>query len=115
VTPLQRVVHRIPVDVLWDDAGDVDASRERWLSKPSLHEMLQRHPVEFYVADIGHPLRRVDAAKCYEFWKTEVANHLVDDPEKSFHLEAFPGEYAYLASEWSGNIPTPIILLETHH
>jgi hypothetical protein len=115
VTPMQRLVHRIPLDVLWDDEGEVDASRERWLSKSLLREMLQKYPVEFVVADVGHPLRRIDVAMCYSFWSREVCNHLVDDPAAGFRLEAYRGDYAYIASEWSGNIHTPIVLLEKYH
>lgn len=55
-----RTVNRIPLDRLWDADGDIEASRVRWLSKPALCEMLRICPVEFYVADIGHPLQRVD-------------------------------------------------------
>jgi hypothetical protein len=109
-----RIVHRVPVDRLWDENGDLEASRERWLTKPALREMLRRHPVEFFVANVGDPLRRVDAAKCYGFWKSEAKLHVVDNPDE-FYLEDFPGEYAYVASEWSGRIQTPIILLEMHY
>lgn len=40
---------------------------------------------------------------------------MVEDPDSGFQLNDFPGEYAYLASEWSGGIQTPIVLLEMHH
>jgi hypothetical protein len=80
-----------------------------------LIDLLRRCAVEFYVADVGHPLLRIDVTKCFDFWQNEVKAHLVDDPECGFSLENFPGEYAYLASEWSGQIQTPIILLEKHH
>lgn len=113
--PSLRTVNQIPLVRLWDDDGDIEAIRERWLSMASLLEMLRRYPVEFYVADIGYPLQRVDVAKCYDFWKSEVKSHLVNEPESGFQLEDFPGEYAYLASEWSGEIQTPIVLLEKHH
>lgn len=115
VVPLQRLIARIPLDVLWDEDGEIDAIRERWLSTPDLRAMLQQYPVEFFVADVGYPLRRVGVKKCYDFWKSEVANHLVQDPEVGFHIETFPGNYAYVASEWSGSIETPIVLLEKHH
>ena len=113
--PSMRTVNQMPLDHLWGEDGEIEATRERWLSERALCEMLQKHPVEFYVADIGHPLRRVDVAKCYDFWKSEVRTHVVDAPESGFRLDAFPGEYAYVASEWSGGLQTPIVLLEKHH
>jgi hypothetical protein len=115
MTPSLTIVNCIPLDRLWDEDGAIVASRERWLSKQALREMLQQYPVEFYVADIGHRLRRVDITKCYDFWKSEAEAHVVDDPNSGFRLEDFPGEYVYVASEWSGQIQTPIVLLEKHH
>ena len=110
-----RKVVQMPLDRLWDENGDIEASRERWLSKSSLTELLRKHRVEFVIADIGHPLRRVDIAKCYDFWKSDVKAHLVDDPESGFYREDFPDEFAYIASEWSGEIQTTIVLLEKQH
>jgi len=110
-----RIVTRLPLDRLWDDDGDIAAQRERYLSRPLLREMLRQHPVEFYVANIGSPLRRIDVGHCYEFWKSEAAANLVDEPDAGFCLEDFPGQFAYVSSEWSREIQTPIVLLEKHH
>lgn len=113
--PSTRIVTRLPLDRLWDDDGDIAAQRERYLSRPLLREMLRQHPVEFYVADIGRPLRRIDVESCYQFWKSEAAANVVDDPDAGFRLEDFPGQFAYVSSEWSGEIQTPIVLLEKQH
>jgi hypothetical protein len=113
--PPQRTVTHLSVGSVSDDKGDVEARRERFLSKEALRELLRRHPVAFVVADVGTPFKRVEVRKCYEFWKFEVEAHIVDDPDSGFRLEDFPGEYAYVASEWSGQIQTPIVLLEKHH
>lgn len=110
-----RIVTRIPLDTLWDEEGEVAATRSRSLSQSDLTEMLRKYPVEFYVADMGHSLRRVEVHKCYSFWKSEVKAHLVNDPDGKIILENYPGEYAYLASEWSGEIQVPIVLLEKRH
>lgn len=110
-----RIVTRLPLDRLWNDDGDIAAQRERYLPRLLLRELLRQYPVEFYVADIGSPLRRVDVGNCYQFWKSEAAANVVDDPESGFRLEDFPGQFAYVSSEWSGEIQTPIVLLEKHH
>jgi len=110
-----RIVTRLPLDRLWDDDGDIAAHRERYLSRALLREMLRKYAVEFYLADIGSPLRRVDVKECYKFWKSEAAANVVDEPEAGFRLEDFPGQFAYVSSEWSGEIQTPIVLLEKHH
>jgi hypothetical protein len=112
----RRIVTLIPIERLYDEAGYIEARRERWLSKALLRDLLRRHPVEFLVANVGFPLQRIKVAKCYEFWKTEVMAHIVDNlDDPTFRLEDFPGEYAYVASEWSGEIQTPIVLLEKYH
>ncbi len=108
-------VLRIPMERLIDDTGDLGADRRRWLSKRALGELLRQSPVEFLLADVGTPLRRVDISKCSEFWEAEAEAHIVNDPDSGFRLEDFPDGYAYVASEWSGGIKTPIVLLEKHH
>jgi hypothetical protein len=115
MVPSLRVVDRLPVEVIWDEEGEVDASRERMLSMEDLSEMLRNYPVEFYIADVGHRFKRVEIPKCYEFWKSEVKAHLVSDPNTRINPESFPGQYCYIASEWSGRIQSPIVLLEKQH
>jgi len=110
-----RSVNQMPLTQLWNEHGDIDARRKRWLTKSALREMLRKHRIEFYVAEMGRPLRRVDVAKCYDFWKSEAEVHVVEDPDVEFRPEDFPGEYAYVASDWSAKMRTPIVLLEKHH
>jgi hypothetical protein len=110
-----KIVTGIPLIGLWDEEGEVIASRERYLSPDQVKELLRLYPVEFIVADVGLPLKRIAVHKCYEFWKSEAQRRLVVNPEGCFDLDAFPGHYAYVASEWSGKIQTPIILLEMYH
>ncbi len=76
--------------------------------------MLKIHPVEFIVADLGAPLKRIPVDKCYEFWEREVKRHLLI-PRSRVDRSKLNDEYSYLASEWSGNIEVPIVLLEKIH
>lgn len=110
-----RTVTRLPLEELWNEHGDVDARRKRWLTKSALREILRKQRVEFYVAIIGRPLRHVSLARCYDFWKSEAETHVVEDPDLEFQIADYPGEYAYVASEWTGAKRTRIVLLEKHH
>jgi len=74
-------------------------------------EMLRSHAVEFMVAEPGAPLTRIAVDKCYEFWESEVKRHLLS-PYGKVDRSNIPDEYGYLASEWSGYIEVPIVLLE---
>ena len=107
----ERIVTKIPLESIWTDEGQVDASRERYLSPAELTEMLKIQHVEFIVADPGAPLKRIPADKCYEFWESEVKRHLLS-PHGKVDRSRLPDEYGYLASEWSGHIDGPIVLLE---
>ena len=70
--------------------------------------------VEFIVADLGAPLKRVSVDKCYEFWESEVRRHLLN-PHTKVDRSRLTDEYGYLASEWSGDFEVPIVLLEKIH
>jgi hypothetical protein len=113
--PSKRAVIEIPMKEIWDQEGVIEATRDRYLSADDLKNMLKKFPVEFVIANAGDRLKSIPVYKCYEFWKSEVKSHLVSCPDEPFRLEDFPGEYAYLASEWSGEIQTPIVLLEKYH
>jgi hypothetical protein len=107
-------VTRIPLEFIWTDEEQIDASRKRYLSPTDLTEMLKVHPVEFFVADPGAPLKRIPVDKCYEFWESEVKRHLLS-PHGKVDRSNMPDEYGYVASEWSGHVEVPIVLLEKIH
>src|SRR5689334_24836427 len=110
----EKIVTKIPLESIWTDEEQIDASRARYLTAAEVTEMLKLHPVEFIVADVGGPLKRIPVEKCYEFWKSEVKRHLLN-PHGQLDRSALPDEYGYLASEWSGQIEVPIVLLEKVH
>jgi len=56
-------------------------------------------------------LKRISVDKCYEFWESEVKHHLLN-PHGKVDWSRVSDEYGYLASEWSGHIEVPIVLLE---
>lgn len=110
----ERIVTTIPLDFIWTDEAQVEASRERYLTPNELTEILKLHPVEFIVADPGAPLKRISVDKCYEFWEEEVKGRLLS-PHGKVDRSRLRDEDVYLASEWSGNIEVPIVLLEKIH
>jgi sugar lactone lactonase YvrE len=110
----ERIVTAIPLEFIWTDEEQLAASRERYLTPTDLTEMLKLHPVEFIVAELGVPLKRISVDKCYEFWESEVKRHLLS-PHRKVDRSNLPDEYGYLASEWSGQIEAPIVLLEKIH
>jgi hypothetical protein len=105
----------MPVEHIWDEDGEPVATRDRYLSKEQLKDLLQKHPVEFIIADVGRPLKHIEVDRCYEFWKSEGQRHLAISHDAGIFIGDFSGEYAYVASEWSGQIETPIVLLEKYH
>ena len=110
----ERIVTAIPLDFIWTDEEQLDASRQRYLTATDLTEMLKTHPVEFIVADPGAPLKRIPLERSYEFWESDVKRHLLS-PHGKVDRSRLPDEYGYLASEWSGRIEVPIVLLEKIH
>lgn len=113
----QRIVTQIPLTELWTERGPVQAARVRLLSRSDLVLLLHAQAVHFVVADAGRSLRWVPEAECFSFWQDEVRDHLVAQPEEPIHLDSYPGEYAYVASQWSAPALTsrPIVLLERRH
>lgn len=112
--PAKRIATRLPLDELWNEQGTIEASKGRDLSREAIRDLLRLGPVQFIVADLGSPLRWFPEGACYDFWKTEVQGHLAD-PDSEFMLEDFPGEYCYLASEWTLAAGDIVVVLEMAH
>ena len=111
----KKIVTHTPLLELWDDDGPIAARRKRYLTLEDVRSMLCQYAVEFVVAEVGTPLKWIPVHKCFDFWRSEVKSHLVTNPDEGFLLEDFPNEYAYVASEWSGELQTPVVVLEMYH
>jgi hypothetical protein len=109
-----RYVSQMPLAELWNDHGIVAAEKVRELGLSEIVLMLREEPVRFVVADIGDHLQWVSLEHCYEFWKSEVKEHLAQ-PDAKTYPEDFPGEYCYFASEWKADVGEPIVLLAKSH
>ena len=110
----ERIVTTFPLQSLWTDEEQLEASRERYLTASELTELLRIHAVEFIVAEVGAPLKPISVDKCYEFWESEIKRHLLSPRGKADRSKLVDG-YGYLASEWSGSLDVPIVLLEKIH
>ena len=113
--PNKRIVVGIPLEDLWTREGPSAAQKRRDLSAIDIAALLRAGPLQFVVADLGHPLRWVAEADRFAFWKAEVKPRIVAPGPAAFHLGDLPEHYAYVASEWSAGLGRPIVLLEKHH
>jgi hypothetical protein len=112
--PKDRIVTRTPLQELWNEDGDLAATRIGELDRDAIRSLLGRGPVHFVIADVGVQLRWIRPAERFVFWKSEVAFHLADGAR--IDLDSFPDGLAYTASEWAGSADgVPIVLLESHH
>lgn len=110
----KKIVTQYPLTNLWKDNENVSAKRKKYLTAEDIKEALKKYPVEFVVADVGEKLQWINCDKSFDFWKIELKPHLVDDINR-IDLDNFPDNYAYVASEWTGEIEIPIVLLEKFH
>ena len=109
-----KIVNEIPISQLWNNEEIIESKRVRYLTKDELTEILKNYPVEFVIANVGEKLNWIPVDKCFEYWKSKIKDHVVKNLDR-IELEDYPNEFAYIASEWTGQIQSPIILLEARH
>ena len=78
--------------------------------------MLTLATIQFVVANVGEPLRWISIDNRFTFWKDEVKPRVAPADAERFFLEDFPGEYCYVATEWTRSVAGPtVVLLECLH
>ena len=110
----ERIITQIPLINLWTDERELNAKRVRYLDRLSIRELMKQTPVVFALANVGSKLKWISLDQCYQFWKEEVKEHLVDKPDK-IYIDDLTAGYTYIASEWTSESNEPIILLEKAH
>ena len=105
------VITKLPLSHLTTPRGD--AKRLGDIGRDAIRKLLRAGSVRVVVADVGFPLHWVPETECFEMWKNDIEAHLAE-PDQRVHLEQFPGEYAYFASQWDDG-SDPIILLSKAH
>lgn len=110
-----RVVTRLPLTELWDDAGKLRALRVREVGSREINELLRTWSAHFLVAEVGRCLQWVDPAERYSFWKSELKPHLVEPSHQTTHVGQFPGHYCYMASEWQSQLGEILVVMEKFH
>ena len=104
----------LPVEVLWQESGELQAHRLAWLTDGEIRSLLRTGPVRFVVANVGAPLRWIPTSDAFDFWKREALSRIASPDH--IVLDDFPGGLAYVASRWEAPGDTcPIVLLEAHH
>ena len=88
--------------------------RQNYLDKNSIKELIGIKLLEFVIADIGKELNWITKENCFEFWKTELQLHLAND-HNHIKITNNPNEYVYVASLWTNESNSTIILLEKFH
>lgn len=107
-----RLVLQTPIVRLWDDYGEIAATRSRSLDIYSLKELLRREPIRFVRANPGLPLEWFPVHESFDLWKSDVASKLKTEREQ----EGANRELTYHASEWvTLNGEPTIVLLEVSH
>jgi hypothetical protein len=109
-----KIVTQIPMTNLRTVTENAFAKREKYLTADDIQKTSKKYPVEFVVANIGEKLKWISYDKSFDFWNTEIRPHLVDD-FNNINIDSYLDNYFYIASEWTGEIETPIILLEKYH
>jgi hypothetical protein len=109
-----KIIKKTPLEELWTDEKVLNANREEYLLLPQIRELLQNGPVQFVIAELGSKLQWLPLENCYDFFKSELKDHLVTDYNR-YYLEDCKDGYAYLASRWASEDGQSIVLLETYH
>ena len=110
----ERIITQLPLTELWTEKGNLTVFRKQNLKIEAIRELLKQESVQFVIANAGDKLKWIPVSNCYELWKNEIKNHIIDN-FKCINLDNYPNSFAYLASLWTGETDSPIILLEKHH
>ena len=109
------IVTKLPLEHLWQGSKLEVGRRLCALTADEITSILRDGPVRFVVADVGHKLRWIAPAECYEFWKSEVKPNLANAGSR-MSLDSFPQAYCFMASAWEiSGTSEQVILLERHH
>jgi hypothetical protein len=112
--PEQRVVTSLPLQALFDAAGNVAARRVASVGAKHIEELLRHEPRRFVFANVGEPLTWTTVAMCFETWKHEVKGHLAEPGSRPVR-EGFPGAYLYFSSVWRLETCEEVVVLEKDH
>jgi hypothetical protein len=110
----KKVITRIPLTELWDEAGLASFERKRFLRGDEIKQSIAAEDIHFVLADVSQPLKWIGKQEKFNFWKSELKEHLCENPIKGCHLEDFKDDYFYFASLWTSNIQK-VILVEKYH
>ena len=93
----KKVVTRIPLRELWNEAGLIPFERNKLLKADEINDLIAYEDLHFVVADVTQPLKWIGKQERLNFWKSELKEHLCENPKGCFR-EDFKDEYFYYAS-----------------
>jgi hypothetical protein len=107
-------VTKLPLDELWNDEGQVGATRGRDLAADDVRTRL-REGARGVVATIGAPLRWSHGVELFDWWKSEAKPRLIDPEGEAWRREDLPDERGWLASEWRLADGAKVVSFEEFH
>jgi hypothetical protein len=113
-----RRITALPLTEVWDDTGTVPASRVGAIGAVRVRRLLREEEgLRFVVASVGERLEWISRGRRFDFWKDELAPHLLEpaDAKAGFRLEDVNDEYAYTAAEWRLADGTAVVVAEVWH
>lgn len=112
--PDKRIVTVIPLEELWNSEGAVEAYRLGIMSRVEVTNLIKTSKVSFVVANVGQKLEWISTENCYEFWKSHIKDHVVEDLSE-IEYDLNPKGFVFVASRWISNNKFPIVTLEKYH
>ena len=109
-----KIVTKIPLECLWTEEEELDFERQKYLNGEEIKEILKAGPVRLIVADVGQKLKWIPLDKCFERYKKEIKEHIIDHLE-NIDLEKFKYNFAYIASLWTDKANKKVVVLEQVH
>ena len=105
-------VTRLPLGRLADARG-VEYGRGRRLDREAVRSHLRTAVPRLAVAIIGRPIRWFEGDAAFAEWKSELRDRIAET--EAFYLEDFPGERAYVVTEWLAHDGDVVVVFEQYH
>ena len=111
-----RRIVSLPLSKLFDESGnDLPAIAMGSIKKRNVASRISAASCQLVVARLNCSLQFVPPKDSEKFWR-EIEDHIAEDPDSGFELDAYPNATVYVATEWE--VPETgkrYIVFEVHH